>query len=76
MAIDPKSEHTAHPYRPARDRAPEGTVNTSRPESGGQTYECGDVMATPSMATTGRSPAAADSSQPRPDRAPGGAVSD
>ena len=42
------------PYRPARDMAPAGTVNTSRPESGGQLNPPGDVNETPSMQTATR----------------------
>jgi len=76
MAIDSKSDHKANAYKPARDMAPDGTANTSRPESGGQLYNCNDVAPTPSMRVTGRRPGSADPSQPRPDKAPGGAVSD
>lgn len=77
MAIDPKSDRPANAYKPARDMAPSGTANTSRPESGGQLYDCNDVAPTPSMRrAAGRHPGSADPSQPRPDKAPGGAVSD
>lgn len=41
-------------YRPARDMAPEGTANTSRPESGGQLNPPGGVQETPSMRTDTR----------------------
>jgi len=77
LAIDSKSDHKANAYKPARDMVPDGAANTSRPESGGQLYNCNDVAPTPSMrSAAGRHPSPADPSQPRPDKAPGGAVSD
>lgn len=39
-------------YKPARAMAPEGTVNTSAPEAGGQLHEPAGVMPTPSMVRT------------------------
>lgn len=74
MAIDPRSSHSPHKVRPAREMAPEGTVNTSRPESGGQEVDPGEVDPTPSMRR--RPHARRTTGQPRPDHAPGGAVSD
>ncbi len=74
MAIDPNPSHAPHKVRPAREHAPAGTANKSRPESGGQDYSPSDVPATPSMNRRPRS--GGSTAQPRPDRAPGGAVSD
>lgn len=74
MAIDQNPSHKPNRVRPARDHAPAGTVNTSMAASGGQELYCGDVAATPSMAR--RPTGQGSTAQPRPDRAPGGAVSD
>jgi hypothetical protein len=77
MAIDPKSDHQPNPYKQARDMAPAGTVNLSRPEAGGQPVSVGDVDSTPSMRQSGQGSISNPSTaQPRPEKAPGGAVSD
>lgn len=74
MAVDRNPNHSAHEVRPARAHAPAGTENTSKAASGGQEAYCGDVAATPSMSSD--SSMRHNPAQPRPDRAPGGAVSD
>lgn len=74
MAIDPNPSHSPNKVRPARDHAPAGAVNTSQAASGGQEYDPAEVDDTPSMSRRPHAPAT--TGQPRPDRAPGGAVSD
>lgn len=74
MAIDPNPNRSPGKFRPAREHAPAGTVNTSRPESGGQELSAPEVAQTPSMGEkTKPTPSTA---QPRPHRASDGAVSD
>lgn len=74
MAIDPNPSHAPNKVRPAREHAPAGTKNVSRPESGGQDYSPGEPTPTPSMRRRPHAPRT--TGQPRPDKAPGGAVSD
>ncbi|MFW6088079.1 MAG: hypothetical protein ACODAG_12790 [Myxococcota bacterium] len=75
MAIEPNPTHSPRKVRPARAHAPAGHANTSLAASGGQDYDPESVDQTPSMGLrTNRPDGPTD--QPRPDAAPGGAVSD
>lgn len=74
MAIEPNPKRSPNKVTPAREHAPAGTVNTSQAASGGQEYQVGDVPATPSMGAKAKPNGS--TAQPRPDKAPGGAVSD
>lgn len=76
MAVDSQSNHQPNPYRPARDRAPAGTQNTSKAASGGQDYTPGDIAPTPSMRVDGKAPGSTSTAQPGPERAPGNPPSD
>lgn len=49
MAVDTNPSRRPGKVRPARHMAPKGTKNTSRKESGGQSYSPGTPAATPSM---------------------------
>jgi hypothetical protein len=49
MAVDQESNGKPNKVTPAREHAPAGMENTSIAASGGQEYQPGDVMPTPSM---------------------------